>query len=102
GGDGFGVGLGCNAGGAMGSNLISTYAHQVSWSTSGAACRTTSSGTAFDCFSPPDGDTAFTQNGNSSSTMNPPLNLDNNYTFFMRIAADLTADRTYLTPLTDT
>ncbi|MGZ6142287.1 MAG: hypothetical protein ACXWLM_03060, partial [Myxococcales bacterium] len=100
GGDGFGVGLGCVPGGAMGSNLISTYAHEVSWSSAGAACRTTGSG-GFDCFSPGNGDTAIYQSGNSDPPMHPAISLDNAQTFFMKIATDLTADRTYLTPLTD-
>ena len=97
GGDGYGVGLGCVSGGAMGSNLISTLAHELDWTSNGGACRTTGSG-GFQCFS----NVAFQQSGNSAATMNPPLSLDYNNTFFMRVATDLTADRTYLVPLTDT
>ena len=100
GGDGFGVGLGCLPGGAMGSNLISTYAHQVSWSNTGASCRTTGSG-AFDCFPYPD-NTPIQQSGNTDPPMHPAIPLDDSLTFFMKIATDLTADATYLTPLTDT
>jgi hypothetical protein len=79
GGDGFGVGMGCATGGTIGSLLLSTYASQISASTDG--------GKTF----------SVAMNGIT-------IQLDPNYTFVMRIAADLTDPRgqTFLTPLTDT
>jgi len=89
GGDGFGVGLGCAAGSSVyGSNLLSTYASQISTSDNGTAPQPT-----------------FTVRVSSNGTgLNPPIALDPGFTFIMRIASDLNdpAGRTYLTPLTDT
>ena len=86
GGDGFGVGMGCNgSGGANGSSLLSTYTSQISVSTDSGA--------------------HFTKKVDAGGMgLSPQIPLDPNYTFVMRIATDLTdpAGRTYLTPLTDT
>ena len=83
GGDGFGVGVGCVPGGAMGSNLVETYVSQINTST--------------------DGGKTFVARVQANGTgLVPPITLDPRFTFHMRIAADLTSDRTYLTPLTST
>jgi hypothetical protein len=86
GGDGFGVGLGCNSGGAMGSLLLSTYVARISMSTNGG--------------------TSFTQtvykSGSTWAGLSPSIALDLNYNFKMKVVPDLAVDFTYLTPVTDT
>jgi hypothetical protein len=91
GGDGFGVGIGCVSGGAIGSNLISTYASLIRYSDPTTTCPV---GLTPPCFA-----TVVRSDGTG---LTPPITLHPNYTFNMKIVTDLTADRTYLTPLTDT
>jgi hypothetical protein len=102
GGDGFGSAVGCVAGGPVGSNLISTYVSQIRYSDNGLACGSPGA-FGYNCFSPPDGATSVRPGaGGLWDGLNPPIALHPSFTFVMRIATDLTADRTYLTPLTDT
>ena len=85
GGDGFGVGMGCDgAGGGNGSALLSTYTSQISVSSDGGA--------------------NFAQTVSSTRGLTPQIALDPGANFIMRVASDLTdpAGRTFLTPLTDT
>ncbi len=86
GGDGFGVGMGCNTtNGVNGSALLATYTSQISVSIDGGA--------------------VFRTKVDSNGTgLSPQIALDPSYTFLMRVATDLTdpSGGTYLTPLTDT
>jgi hypothetical protein len=80
GGDGFGVGLGCIAAGAVGSNLIRTYVDEIWYSDNGGS---------------------VTPSFTKATSFTPAITLDFSANFKMKIATDLTADRTYITPLTD-
>ena len=92
GGDGFGVGISCASGSAIGTNLLSTYVSQVHYSFD-------SGGTfemAFDDTGWPGPNPAITPG------LSPRITLDPFYTFVMRIASDLNRDRTFIVALTDT
>jgi hypothetical protein len=83
GGDGFGVGLGCTgAAAAMGSLLLRTYVDQIYVSTNG-------------------GDT-FSKVVDRTTGLNPPVSMDHDYNFKMKVIADLSDDITYLTPIVET
>jgi hypothetical protein len=82
GGDGFGVGLGCVSGGAMGSLLISTYVDTIRVST--------------------DGGGTFTTKVDQTSGLTPSLTMDFSLNFKMKVVADLASDFTYLTPISET
>lgn len=82
GGDGFGVGLGCSRpGAAMGTQLLRTYVARIYTATDGGS---------------------FVKRVDETGTgLAPPIRLDRNLNFRMRVVADLSADFTYLTPLTE-
>jgi hypothetical protein len=82
GGDGFGVALGCNSiDPAMGSQLFSTYVDQISVSKNSGG--------------------SFTRVVTQTTGLNPPITLDYSLNFKMKVVADLSDDKTYLTPVSE-